>query len=426
MPSKPLKLRVAIITSNYWPEKTGIGQVTTEFAEYLASNGIPVSVATALPYYPEWRISDEYRGRFWLSEDRKGVVILRAAHYAAPNPSTLGRIWHEVTLCVLSTPNMIKALRGSVAAFVVSPDLSHAFVGCLFARAMKVPIILIVQDVMPDAAVEMGMLTNKSAIRVARWLANKIYSYADRILTLSDGMKSRIGRDPGLQDKISIVPNTVDQEELRHAPDLGMPFRERFVPSGTISVVHTGNMGEKQDLFLLLRAARCLPQDSRIHFYVFGDGAVKESFLRLRDLWSLKNLSHFPLQERAFLPHMLYGADMCIVCQASQVIDVVVPSKLVSAMGVGAMIIAACPADSETAKVLRASGGGIIVPPSDEKALVRAIQDVALGRIDVRQHRQSVREYALRHFSRESAYGPLVAQLKHKHHPRRSEQEQNR
>ena len=410
------RISVAIITSNYWPEKTGIGQVTTEFAEYLTSNSVHVSVVTALPYYPEWRIHEEYRRQLWETEEHEGVVIHRAAHYAAPNPTTLGRIWHEVTLCALSFPNMVRVVRASSACFIVSPDLSHAFVGCLVSRALRVPIILIVQDVMPDAAVEMGMLSNKLAIGISRWLANKIYFYADRILTLSDGMKARIGGDPGLQGKISVVPNTVDPNELRHTPNLGMPFREKFVPSGTMSVVHTGNMGEKQDLFLLLRAARSLREDSRIHFYVFGDGAVKESFLRLRELWSLKNVSHFPLQERAFLPHMLYGADVCLVCQAPQVIDVVVPSKLVSAMGIGAMIIAACPTDSETAKVLRASGGGLIVPPSDEKALVGAIQDVALGRIDVRQHRRSVREYALRHFSREAVYGPVVSELNRKLH----------
>jgi hypothetical protein len=43
--------RAAIITSNYWPEKTGIGQVTTEFAEFLAAGGVDVRVATAMPYY---------------------------------------------------------------------------------------------------------------------------------------------------------------------------------------------------------------------------------------------------------------------------------------------------------------------------------------------------------------------------------------
>ncbi|HXV16715.1 MAG TPA: hypothetical protein VD758_08045, partial [Gemmatimonadaceae bacterium] len=118
--------KAAIVTSNYWPEQTGIGQVTTEFAEFLRAKGIRISIATAAPYYPEWRIRDKYRGRLWLTETREGVVIHRAAHYARPNPTTLSRVMHELTLCLLSLPNMVRAIHGSDAVFVVSPDLSHA------------------------------------------------------------------------------------------------------------------------------------------------------------------------------------------------------------------------------------------------------------------------------------------------------------
>jgi hypothetical protein len=129
-------------------------------------------------------------------------------------------------------------------------------------------------------------------------------------------------------------------------------------------------MGEKQDLHLLLRAARRLKDNANIHFYVFGDGAVKREFLRVRDDWGLANVSHFPLQERSLLPHMLYGADICLVTQLPEVVDIVVPSKLITAMGAGAMIVAACAEQSETASLLRASGGGIVVPASDDQAVM--------------------------------------------------------
>jgi colanic acid biosynthesis glycosyl transferase WcaI len=403
---------IAIITSNYWPEKTGIGQVTTEFAEFLQLNGIPVSVATAFPYYPEWRISEEYRGSAWRTEERHGVVIHRAAHYAAPNPSTWSRLLHEFTLCALSLPNMVRVAIKSREVFIISPDLSHAFVGSVVAGMFGVPVTVIIQDIMPDAAVEMGMLSNRYAILLSRWLARRLYSSANRIFTLSEGMKRRIGGSKGVQDKISIVPNTVDETEFGSTAELGSAFRKKFVPEGTFSVLHTGNMGEKQDLPLLLRAARRLRENSRIHFYVFGDGAVKKTFLRQRDSWQLRNLSHFPLQERSLLPHMLHGADVCIVSQTAQVVDIVVPSKLITSMAAGAMIVAACPADSETAKVLAASGGGLIVPSGDDEALVAAIGDIVTGQVNVREHRRRVRDYALKHFSREEVYRPIVQRLK--------------
>jgi len=50
-------VRLHIIGINYWPERTGIALVTTGRAEYLAARGHQVTVCTALPYYPEWRIA---------------------------------------------------------------------------------------------------------------------------------------------------------------------------------------------------------------------------------------------------------------------------------------------------------------------------------------------------------------------------------
>ncbi len=413
-PQKTIRMKqssVAIITSNYWPEQTGIGQVTTEFAEFLQANGIRVSVATAFPYYPEWRIKEEYRGSTWRTEERRGVVIHRAAHYAVPNPSTWSRLLHEFTLCALSLPNMVRVVAKSREVFIISPDLSHAFVGSVVARVFGIPITVVIQDIMPDAAVEMGMLSNRYAILLSRWLARRLYSSAHRIFTLSEGMKRRIGCGESVQGRVSIVPNTVDETEFRSTPELGSAFRKKFVPEGTFSVLHTGNMGEKQDLPLLLRTARRLRENAKIHFFVFGDGAVKANFLRQKEAWQLRNLSHFPLQERSLLPHMLHGADVCVVSQTAQVVDIVVPSKLITSMAAGAMIVAACPANSETAKVLAASGGGLIVPSGDDEALAAAINDVLTGRVNVGEHRRRVRDYALKHFAREAVYRPIVQRL---------------
>ncbi len=403
--------RVAIITSNYWPERTGIGQVTTEFAEFLADKGIDVRVATALPYYPEWSIYPEYRKSVWRTERHNNVLIRRAAHYAAPNPGAFGRILHEVSLCLLSLPNMIRALWRADAAFVVSPDLSHAFVGCVVARTMRVRLTLVVQDIMPDAAVEMGMLTNKFVIAVSRWIARANYRLAQTIFTLSEGMKSRIARTIGSSEKIEVVPNTIDCDELDPGPDQGKPFRDRFVPEGTLAVVHTGNMGEKQDLPLLLRTARRLRGRSDIHFYVFGDGAVKAEFLRLKEDWSLSNVSHFPLQERALLPHMLYGADVCLVSQLPTVVDVVVPSKLITCMGAGAMIVAACSPISETAAVLQRSGGGVAIPASDDATLSELLAKISRKEMPTEVYRRNARAFAANHFSREAVYSSVSSRL---------------
>ena len=396
--------RVVLVTSNFWPERTGIGQVTTEFAQFLASRGIDVHVVTGMPYYPEWRIYPEYRGSLQRTERLGDVTIHRAWHHARPAPGALSRIAHEATLSLFSIPNLARAMSEADVAYIVSPDLSHAFAASLLAKAMDVPRVLMIQDVMPDAAIELGMLRNRFVIGGARRVARATYALADEIRTLGEGMRQRIARESAPATRISILPNAIDVDELWTGSEQGIPFREQFVPASTFAVVHAGNMGEKQDLELLLRAARRMREYDDIHFYVFGDGAVKAGFLGRRAEWELENVSHFPFQERGMLPHMLHGADAFLVSQSSSVVDIVVPSKLATAFGAGAMVVASCAENSETARLVRESGGGIVIPAGDDEALSRVILELKSGELDSRPYREAGRAYARAHLDREQAY----------------------
>ena len=84
--------RVAIIAGNFWPEAVGIGRTVGEFAQFLAQAGVPVVVATSMPYYPEWRIWPAYRGRLWKTDRSGRVTVLRSWHLVARQPSTLTRL----------------------------------------------------------------------------------------------------------------------------------------------------------------------------------------------------------------------------------------------------------------------------------------------------------------------------------------------
>lgn len=408
MSGRPAGVHVAIVTSNFWPEPTGTSQTVWEFARFLADAGVVVKVATSMPYYPEWRIWPAYRGRLWSSETHGGVMIRRSWHYVSPRPTTLTRLVHELTLSAVALPNLIRTLWKASEAYVVSPALSYAFVGVVVAKLCGVRTVLVVKDVMPDAAVELGMLRNRLMIAVSRFLARRAYSWADEIHTLGEGMRSRIASQTVRGAKIRVVPDTIDASELAPVPTGANEFRKRFAPDGSFVVLHTGNMGKKQDLHLLLRAAKRLRGDRRVRFVVVGDGAAKDEFLRVRLEWDLQNVHHYPLQDRWMLPHMLSGADLVVVSQLPEVIDIVVPSKLITAFGAGAMILAACPEQSETARLIRESDGGIVVAASDDEALVREIGKIRGGQVDVAGYRSRARRFALVRFDRRAVYEPLA------------------
>ena len=199
--------------------------------------------------------------------------------------------------------------------------------------------------------------------------------------------------------KIRIVSDTVDGDELAPIPPERNEFRRRFVPEGIFAVVHSGNMGKKQGLDLLLRTADRLRDDKGIHFFVFGEGAVKTEFLRRRAELQLDNVFHYPLQERWMLSHMLSGADVVLISQLPQVVDIVVPSKLITSLAAGSFVVAACADDSETARLVKMSGGGCVVEADNEEALAQMICKARDGDFDSATCRKRGREEEADYFS---------------------------
>ena len=53
--------RVLIYAMNFWPEKVGIGKMSSELAHYLANAGWNVTVITSLPHQPNWEIHQNRR-----------------------------------------------------------------------------------------------------------------------------------------------------------------------------------------------------------------------------------------------------------------------------------------------------------------------------------------------------------------------------
>src|SRR5690349_23175975 len=95
-------MRICVLGINYWPDQTGIAPFISGRAEYLASRGHDVTVVTGFPYYPQWRVPDEYRGRAFSREKRNGVTILRSWLHVPRRVTGVRRIFHEASFIASS------------------------------------------------------------------------------------------------------------------------------------------------------------------------------------------------------------------------------------------------------------------------------------------------------------------------------------
>ncbi|MGB6974498.1 MAG: WcaI family glycosyltransferase [Terracidiphilus sp.] len=400
-------MRILILSINYWPEETGIGAFTTYRAEYLARVGHEVTVCTTFPYYPEWKVAPSYRGKWWSSETRNGVRVLRTRAYV-PNPVTsLKRIVHEGSYVAGSLMRAMATGRPDVI-LAVSPPLGLGMSAHVLSRFWRAPYVFDVEDLQPDAAAELGMLP-RWALRGLYAVERMAYRNAARVSTLTRGMRSRIVEKGVPAEKVVLFEPCADESLFEVAAEAGLAFRKKFGLEGKFVVTHSGNIGMKQGLDVILEAAALSREDAQVQFLIVGRGADRERIERRAGEMGLDNVRFLPLLGAAEFRGLLAASDVCMVTQRSMVSDIVFPSKTVTYLAAGCAVIASVSAGSEVAQCICESGAGRVVQAEDGRALHEAIDGMRGGELE--ECRTAARAYARSRWSAERVLGFLERSL---------------
>ncbi len=383
-------MKVKIFSINYWPEVTGIGAFTVHRAEHLAAAGHDVEVCTAFPYYPQWKVPEEYAGRMALTEERNGVTIVRSRIFVPSRVTPLKRILHEGSFVIASTLRGLFRKRPDVL-LVVSPPLGLALTAILLSRFWRVPYVFDVEDLQPDSAGDLGMLP-AWAVKLLYQLEKLAYRNAALVTTITPSMRKKIVEKGVPEEKVELFEARLDDSLIDLSPEEGNAFRKRNGLGDEFLVTHSGNMGVKQGLDVVLDAAELNRSDKSTIFLLVGDGSDCERIRRRALALHLDNVRFLPLLDEADFRGLMAASNVCLVTQQRSVAEIVFPSKIVTYLAAGRPIVASVDSGCEVARMTHESGAGRVVEAENPGALLAAIED--LRGADLNKLSQSARDYA--------------------------------
>lgn len=367
-------MRVLLYCINYAPELTGIGKYAAEMAEWLGAHGASVTVVTAPPYYPAWRIDPRYSGWRYRRENIAGVEVIRCPLWVPRRANGLKRIMHLISFAVTSLPIVLwLALRARPRmVFVVEPPLFAAPGALLAARMAGARAWLHVQDFEIDAAFELGMLRSNLLRRLVQMLEGWLMRRFDRVSTISPRMLQRLRTKGIAPEKTTLFPNWVELDRIRPLPYSAHLRAQRFGDVQTI-ILYSGNMGRKQGLEIVIEAAKILlDRGDNALFLLCGDGVAKPELEQSAS--GLKNVVFWPLVPLRRLNVMLNLADIHVLPQRADTEDLVLPSKLTNMLASGRPVVATVTPDSQIAELLDSCG--VVVPPGDPMRLADALSEL--------------------------------------------------
>ena len=395
-----------MLAGNYAPEETASAPLNTDVCNYLAAAGHSVSVVTTFPHYPQWKVREEYAGRIYFHERIGDVSVRRIRNYIPQRPSPLKRVLYYSSFGVEAFLPACAAGRPDLV-LCVTPPLELALSAYALRLLRGVPFVLWIKDLMPDVAIQLGMLKNPVAIALARRLEQFAYERAAKLLVLSQGFADNIITKGIPHDKVHVVSDWVNTDFIK--PEyFGNEFREQNgIFAASFVVLHAGNIGDKQKLEVLVQAAKGLEQYKDIEFLIVGDGARKAAVVAEAARLGAWNVRFLPLQPAHLLPQMLASADVLALHQHAGITDSVIPSKLLTYMASGTPIVVTSAEGSGTQRLMSQAKCGLAVDPENPAAFADAVLHLYQDRNLRELCGASGRSFAVRNFSREAVLSRL-------------------
>ena len=368
-------MRVLIYSYNYYPEPIGIAPLMTELAEGLVRLGHEVRVVTGMPNYPQRQIYEGYRDKFYCTETRNGVLIQRSFIWVKPKSSLLDRFLLDGSFVVSSFFQALRGWRPDVILLTV-PPLPVCLPAALLGMVYNCPIVLNVQDILPEAAVHVGLLRNKTMIRVLEGLERFSYRTAHTISVIADGFVDNLVNKGVPAQKITCIPNWVDTQFIRPLDKEENAFRKAHGLDGKFVIMYSGNIALTQGLETVVEAAVRLQQHPDIAFVIVGEPKAIAKLQEYCNTCGVTNVHLLPFQPRAKLPEMLAAADVGLIVQKHNVVSFNMPSKTQVLLASGRAIVASVPSTGSAAKAIEKSRGGIVVAPENPEALAASVLEL--------------------------------------------------
>lgn len=386
--------RIVVISELFYPEETSTGYFVSRIAEGLA-RAFDVTAICSRPTYSERDLEVPYR------ETHAGVRILRTRSTRFDKDRMLGRLINLVTFTLASTWLCLRTIRrGDCVLVLTNPPTLPPIVG-LIARFRRARPHLLVHDVYPEVLFATGLLSRGSFVaRLLGRMTGATYRLYDRVIVLGRDMAELAQRRMGdAADRVTIIPNWGDVDEVRPIAREENPFALLHNPRGKIIVQFSGNIGRTHDIETILAVAERLRVRDEFAFQFIGSGG--KALLVDRHGQALPNVALLPRQPREMLPGMLAGAHALLIAFVDDMLGVSVPSRMYNFMASGTPIIAMAHPDSELARTVAEEDCGWVIDAGDSAGLQRIVEHLASerGQIEAREKGMRGREAAISRYS---------------------------
>ena len=367
-----------------------------EMAQYLRDHGHELVIVASDLNYQTGQRTVERHGVF-TEQMIDGVRVLRSYIYPTLHRSYF---WRIVSFFSFMFSSVWTALSVKDADLIMgtTPQIFQAVSAWFVAFVRNKPFLLEVRDLWPEFGISMGVITNPIVIALTRWLEKFLYARATHILVNSPAYKEYMVTKGVPASKITYIPYGTDVDMFNPNVD-GLSVRKKLSLEDKFVVLYAGALGQANDIYTVLCAAKHLNEEDQIRFVFWGDGKERPNLQSEAERLDLKNVIFAGVCPKKEMPFVIASSDVCLaILQNVPMFRTTYPNKVFDYMAAARATVLVI--DGVIREVIESSNGGVFVEPANHELLAMTILELSKDPQRVKQMGVNARAYLVKNLDR--------------------------
>jgi len=367
-----------------------------EMAQYLRGQGHELVIVASDLNYQTGQRTVERHGLF-TEQMIDGVRVLRSYIYPTLHRSYF---WRIVSFFSFMFSSVWAALSVKDADLIMgtTPQIFQAVSAWFVAFVRNKPFLLEVRDLWPEFGVSMGVIRNPVVIALARWLEKFLYARATHILVNSPAYKEYMLAKGVPAGKITFIPYGTDVDMFNPGVD-GLAVRKKLGLEDKFVVLYAGALGQANDIYTVLCAAKHLNDEQNIRFVFWGDGKERPNLQSEAERLKLENVIFAGVCPKKEMPFVIASSDVCLaILQNVPMFRTTYPNKVFDYMAAARATVLVI--DGVIREVIESSKGGVFVEPANHELLAKTILELSRDPQRVQQMGENARIYLVKNLDR--------------------------
>jgi len=361
-------MKILFITDNFPPEVNAPATRTYEHCQEWIKSGAEVTIITCFPNFPYGKIYNGYKNRLYQKNNVDGIEVIRVWSYMSANSGFFKRVLDYFSFSFMAF--WVGLFQKYDIIIATSPQFFTTWSAYVLSKIKRKPWIFELRDIWPESIQSVGAIKHNKVINILEKIELALYKDAIKVIAVTNAFRDNLISRGIDGDKITVVTNgsNIDLFNLKEKnQDLleELNLKNRFI----IGYIGTHGMAHSLD-FIVKSIAKI--DDDTIHFLFIGNGAMKDTIVKLAESLKIKNITFLDSVDKEDVPKYLSIVDVSLApLQKSDTFKSVIPSKIFEASAMKKPTLLGV--EGEAQKIIETYTAGVCYKPENEKDFIEKI-----------------------------------------------------